>query len=148
MVRDPRPWLILAAATFGVWSWLGFGPGHALMAALGWTAVAWLGALTMEIVRDDRRKGVRSFGDLMPLVGTLGLALVVLGDTGPALLNAVYAVPEQFRGVRMPYYGVFDGDWWNAAWVWPTAAGLGSALVFGPVLHLAYVLAHVAARRW
>ncbi len=89
------------------------------------------------------------------------MRFVLIGDTAPMLLNAVYAdpvraIPEQFRG--LPYYGLFDGDWWNAAWVFPAAAGAGLALtvfdlfvrgplrfvVFGPILYLA----HAVARRW
>lgn len=156
MIYDPRPYIALGAAVFGVWAGCGAPLGEAASAAVLWPMVAWLAFLSLETMVDDRDAGF--LDHLMTPISNLGMAVMALGRTLPPLLNGVYAVPERFRGWRMPYHGLFDADWWNAGWVWPAAGGLGLALivldvfvrgplrfvVFAPILHLA----HAVARRW
>ena len=127
MVHDIRPYLGLAGAVFGVWTLSGAGLEASAMAGIGWAFVFFMGALVLSSMMDDRDAGF--FDHWMTPISVLGMAVGLLGRTVPTLLNAIYAVPEDWRGVRMPYYGVFDADWWNASWIVPAALGVSFALI-------------------
>ena len=158
MVNDIRPYLALAGVVFGAWIWSGTGLEAAVMAGVGWAFVAFMSALMVELMAEDRRHDRGFSHHFMTPISVLGMAVGVLGRTVPQLLNAVYAVPEGWRGVRMPYHGVFDADWWNAPWVVPTALGVSLALIVfdlfvrGPFRVLLIrgvdLLVHPFIRRW
>ena len=90
MIYDPRPYIALGAAVFGVWAGCGAPLGEAASAAVLWPMVAWLAFLSLETMVDDRDAptGVFHFANR-------GVA------TWCGFARAIFAGAAQ-RGVRPP----------------------------------------------